>query len=98
MKIYRSMCEEEFKRTIELKKLDFAKSRFKWFTPSREYQARVRDGNFNNSSFVPERYVHLIEFEIEDSKSKWFTKMSTRELMLDRRVANQVPIISMMIL
>jgi len=92
MKIYRSMCTEEFERTIRNQTFDFSKSRFKWFTPNLDYQSRVRDGSFNNSNIKSERYEHLIEFEIDDSKSKWFFKIGRRELLLDRRTANQVPV------
>lgn len=86
------MCTAELERTLSNNSFDFTQGRFKWFTPNLEYQSRVRDGSFNNSNIKTERYEHLVEFEIDDSKRRWFSKIGHRELMLDRRKANQVSI------
>lgn len=91
------MCDKEFKETISFQNFRW-NSRFKWFTPNLDYQERVRDGSFNNSKFEGGRYEHLVKIEIRDSDAKFFSKIGKRELMLDRRKANNVIIKSIEVL
>ena len=83
------MSKSEFDNTIKNGKPTFIK-RYKWFTPSLEFLInRICDGKFNNSNFVP-RYTHIIKWDIPKSHLQFFDKVSSKELMLDRRKANQI--------
>ena len=72
MIVYRAMCSEEFARTIKFGKADFSLRRFKWFATDLQFILnRVLDKKFNNSGDVPSRYVHIVQFEADVSKSDW---------------------------
>ena len=72
MIIYRAMCAEEFVKTCKTGKADFSRRRFKWFSTNLEFiMNRVLDTQFNNSRHVPSRYVHVVQFEADISKSDW---------------------------
>jgi hypothetical protein len=87
--LYRAMCQEEFK-AISDKRLAW-NSRFKWFSSNKDFITnRVKDGKFNNSRFVPDRYSVLVEICIDNLDH--FKQINNQELMLDRRHANQIKI------
>ncbi len=89
LKIYRAMCKKEFQESTN-NRLAW-QSRFKWFSSNKDFVVnRVKDGRFNNSRFIPDRYSILVEIGIEDFNH--FNQINDQELMLDRRQANQVKI------
>ena len=94
MILYRAMCEKEFQDTMKHKSLSW-NSRFKWFGTKEFVESRVRDGKFNNSQFIHDRYSHLIQIEIPDESMKFFFECGHREFMLDRRKANSVKILNL---
>lgn len=82
MIIYRAMCKEEKDLTLEDNRFSFNK-KYKWFSFDLDWiKSRVQDGQFNNSKFVPTRYVHLLKFDIEDEYISRFLKIGTKELTL----------------
>jgi len=95
MKVFRAMSEEEFIRTMKKKSPDFSKKRFKYFSPSLSFiQERVRDGKFNNSSFIPERYIRCVAFEISAEELLRCNKVSDCEIVVDRRKNISLKVIS----
>jgi hypothetical protein len=66
-------------------------SKFKWFGTEEFVQSRVRDGKFNNSKFVADRYKHLVKFEVITG-IEHFSKFGNREFMLSVRKAPLVKI------
>lgn len=90
------MSEVEFTETLKLGKADFSIKRFKWFSPSLEFiQLRVRDGKFNNSKFVPDRYTHIVQFDADVSKADWHIG---HEIQFDRRRNPKISVIQQIIL
>ena len=96
MRLYRAMSREEWRATQALGRPAYI-GRWKWFSPDRVWvQARVMDGEFNNSRFVPDRYCVLVEFQLRGSEEKWFAKnrgcchCGKREWALHKRQAHQV--------
>ena len=84
MKLYRVMSEQEFNNVANDKPFAW-KSKFKWFSPNKEFVLnRVRDGKFNNSNFDNRRYTHLVEYLVEDNL-KVLQTVSTYEVMLARK-------------
>lgn len=83
------MCKEEFQNTTDNR---FSwNSRFKWFSSDKDFIVnRVKDGKFNNSRFIADRYSILVEIGVEDFAH--FNQLNRQELMLDRRRANQIKI------
>src|SRR5574343_894990 len=94
MKIYRAMCKSELADTLKYNKPAFmAGKRFKWFSPTTDFIFdRVKDGKFNNSSIMTDRYEYVVEFDITDECLDKFTKCGHRELMLDLRKSNLIKI------
>ena len=88
------MCEKEFQDTVKSGRLSW-NSRFKWFGTEEFVKTRVQDGKFNNSRFVPDRYKHIVEFEVEEESLKHFSKCGNHELMLSVR---KVPLVKMHII
>lgn len=85
------MCKEEFERTIQSKRPDFTKSRFKWFSPSLDFiKTRVRDEQFNNSRHCPDRYVHLCKFEIDGN-------FIQTEVQIDRRKNQKITYLGVLV-
>jgi len=83
MIIYRAMCREEFARTLKFGKADFSLRRFKWFATDLDFiMNRVLDKTFNNSRHVPDRYVHIVQFEADVSKADW---IRNHEIQFDVR-------------
>lgn len=97
VRLYRAMCDEEFQDTMKHKSLSW-NSKFKWFGTLEFVESRVRDGKFNNSKFVPDRYKNLLEFEVEEESLKHFSKCGNREFMLSVRKAPLVKIVSIRVL
>lgn len=85
MKLYRAMCQEEFDSVTEKSPLAW-NSKHKWFGTREFVLSRVRDGKFNNSKFVKERYLHLVEYEVE-SGLEHFINCGKNEFMLNVRKA-----------
>lgn len=84
MKLYRAMSEQEFNNVTNDRPFAW-KSKFKWFSPNKEFVLnRVRDGKFNNSNFDNRRYTHLVEYLVEDNL-KVLRTVSTHEMMLARK-------------
>ena len=84
MKLYRAMSEQEFNNVTNDRPFAW-KSKFKWFSPNKEFVLnRVRDGKFNNSNFDNRRYTHLVEYLVEDNL-KVLQTVSTHEMMLARK-------------
>ena len=84
MKLYRAMSEQEFNNVTNDRPFAW-KSKFKWFSPNKEFVLnRVRDGKFNNSNFDKGRYTHLVEYLVEDNLKRLQT-VSTHEIMLARK-------------
>ena len=80
--VYRAMCKEELDNTLKENKAVFYK-RFKWFTPNIDFiLERVRDGRFNNSGFVEDRYQYIVCFEADVSKARL---LNDNEIQFDRR-------------
>ena len=96
MIIYRAMSEVEFIETLKSGKADFGIKRFKWFSPSLDFiVSRVRDGKFNNSKFVPNRYTHIVAFDADVTKSDWHIG---QEIQFDRRRNARISVIQQIIL
>lgn len=93
MILFRAMCEQEFLDTMKTNSLSW-NSRFKWFGTEDFVKSRVRDGSFNNSKFVGDRYSRLVQFEFDEKSVQHFTKCGHREFMLDRRKVPMVKILS----
>ena len=91
MKLYRAMCKEEWEKSTPFS----WKTRFKWFGTKTFVLNRVRDGKFNNSSFVNSRYDILVEYEFDDNNMKHFVNCGKDEYMLDRRKAPLINVMSM---
>lgn len=89
MKLYRVMCDVEFQAMKSINRLAW-NSKFKWFGTEEFVKARVLDGKFNNSNFVNDRYVKLVEFNFENSTINHFVKCGHNEFMLNIR---KVPLI-----
>lgn len=84
MKLYRLMSKLEFDSVSEDRPFSW-NSKFKWFSPNKHFIIdRVNDGKFNNSSFKKERYTHLVEYLVEDSR-KVLKTVSEYERMLSRK-------------
>lgn len=78
------MSEQEFNNVTNDRPFAW-KSKFKWFSPNKEFVLnRVRDGKFNNSNFDNRRYTHLVEYLVEDNL-KVLQTVSTYEVMLARK-------------
>lgn len=91
--LYRAMCPAEAEETLKSKSPSW-NSRFKWYSRDRDWiESRVRDGKFNNSKFVADRYSVVIEHQIREEDLMKFSKVGAKELMLDRRRANSVKFI-----
>ena len=93
MIIYRAMCEKEFQDTMKYGNLSW-NSKFKWFGTEEFVENRVKDGKFNNSKFVPDRYCRTVKFRIEYGLEH-FAKCGNREMMLNVRKA---PLVKLTIL
>lgn len=89
MKLFRAMCDAEFQAMNSINRLSW-NSKFKWFGTEEFVKSRVLDGKFNNSNFVNDRYVKLVEFDFEDSTMEQFNKCGHNEFMLNIR---KVPLI-----
>lgn len=94
MRIFRAMCDAEANSMLQSGKLSF-NSKFKWFGTKEFVESRVKDGKFNNSRFVPDRYARLFEFEVDDDSLQHFSKCGHRELMLSVR---KVPLVKIKII
>lgn len=89
MVLYRAMCKEEAARSIAAGRPQFV-SRYKWFSPFREFVTqRVQDGVFNNSRFKQWRYTEVLEFTFSDESLPYFNQ-NGKEYMLDRRDSQMV--------
>ena len=92
-KLYRFMCKEEFDNTSVDNCFSW-NSKAKFFTDDFSFLIkRVKDGKFNNSKFKPEKYVHLVVYEIVDTHNK-LIRVSDKELMLCRKDAPMVSVVS----
>lgn len=91
MRVFRAMCDAEAEDMLKFGGLSW-NSKFKWFGTDDFVNSRVRDGKFNNSKFVQDRYSRLFEFEVDDSSLIHFSKCGHRELMLGVRKAPMVKI------
>ena len=90
MILYRAMSETEAMATLQWGKPVFIR-RFKWFSPYLEFVAsRVMDGEFNGSKFKPERYTHLLQFEVPDGDLREFVREGDCNWRLDRRRVQMV--------
>ena len=85
------MCDKEFRDTLRHNKLSW-NSKFKWFGTEDFVLSRVRDGKFNNSKFVSDRYANLVEFEFSEESLIHFSKCGNREFMLSVR---KVPLVKL---
>lgn len=90
--LYRAMCKEELDDMFKNNKLSFRK-RFKWFGTLEFVEARVRDGKFNNSRLVGDRYKYLVKFIFSESSLQYFIKCGFKEFMLDVR---KTPLINLL--
>jgi len=83
MIVYRAMCEEEYLNTLKEKQPVFIK-RFKWFSHNLNFiKSKVKDGKFNNSQFVPDRYKYVLSFKVYDIYKVDF--ITRNEVQVDRR-------------
>lgn len=89
MIVFRAMSKEEADSVSVESPLAF-KHRFKWFGTEEFVTQRVLDGKFNNSKYS-DKYSVLCKYEVI-SGIEHFSKCGHRELMLDRRKANNVVI------
>lgn len=89
MILYRAMSNEEFQSMKTINRLAW-NSKFKWFGTEEFVKSRVLDGKFNNSNFVNDRYVKLVEFDFEDSAMGHFSKCGHNEFMLN---IHKVPLV-----
>lgn len=84
MKLYRLMSKLEFDSVSEDRPFSW-NNKFKWFSPNKHFIIdRVNDGKFNNSHFKKDRYTHLVEYLVEDSR-KVLKTVSNNERMLSRK-------------
>ena len=91
MMLYRLMSEEEYKQTVNNNKFVF-KGRYKYFTPYICFVTyRILGTNFANRLLKPEKYTHLLLFEIENNSCKFFDYKG-KEWVLDKRKAHNVRI------
>jgi hypothetical protein len=90
--LYRAMCKEELDDMFKNNKLSF-KKRFKWFGTLEFVIFRVKDGKFNNSRLVEDRYKYLVKFMFSESSLQHFSKCGFKEFMLDVR---KTPLISLL--
>lgn len=82
------MSKQERDLTLEDNHFSFIK-KYKWFSFNLDWiKSRVQDGKFNNSKFKPERYTHLLKFDIEDEYIKQFSKKGKKELELHKWKSN----------
>ena len=86
-RVFRAMCKEEAEGVNDHPPIVW-RTRYKWFGTEDFVKNRVLDGKFNNSKYV-NKYSVLCEYEII-SGIEHFTKCGYREMMLDRRNANNV--------
>lgn len=93
MKLYRLMCDEEFNSVCEKHPFSWNKS-CKWFTDDVEFLQRVSDNKFNNSKFKQDRYKNLVVYQVENLTT--FEKVSNKELMLRRKHAQNVKVVSVL--
>lgn len=91
--LYRAMCNQEASETLRYNSLSW-NSRFKWFGTENFVKERVKDGRFNNSKYVPNRYCRLLKFEFTKESLKHFNKCGNREFMLDVRKVPFVKVLS----
>ena len=95
MILYRAMCESEWSKMSNGKRLDWHSSA-KWFGTKEFVLERVMGSeNFHNSKFAPDRYKILVEFDFDDSTVDKLIKCGYREYMLKRKIAPLVKINSM---
>lgn len=87
--LHRLMCEKEFNSVSESNPFAWHK-RCKWFTDNQDFLKRVKDGKFNNSSIVTNRYEYLVEYVVESLDK--FIRVSNNELMLYRHNSQMVKI------
>lgn len=94
--LYRAMSLSEFKLTMRNKKLSFgSNSKFKWFSPSLRFiKSRVRDGKFNNSDSVHDRYDHIVKFTFTKTSLDVFKNVGNNELMLNVRKVPFIRVVS----
>ena len=90
MILYRAMCDEELKGVSENWPLNW-NSKFKWFGTEEFVKTRVRNGQFNNSKFSPNRYKNIVSYEIEDG-FEHFVCCGQDEFMLPVKKASLVKI------
>ena len=93
MKLYRLMCDEEFNPICEKYPFSWNKS-CKWFTDDVEFLQRVSDKKFNNSKFKQNRYKNLVVYQVENIST--FERVSHKELMLRRKNAQNVKVVSVL--
>lgn len=81
--LYRVMCQAEYDDVSP--DTPFAwHSKNKWFTDNLTFiQERVLDGKFNNSNHKPDRFTHLVKYELNNLNG--FIRVSDNELMLRRK-------------
>lgn len=87
--LYRAMCKEELDDMFKNNKLSF-KKRFKWFGTLDFVTSRVKDGKFNNSRLVKDRYKYLVKFMFSESSLQHFSECGFKEYMLDVRKSNLI--------
>lgn len=76
------MCAEELTKTKLYKRPHFIK-RYKWFSQDLDFILnRVKDGKFNNSYYIKDRYKFICSFEWDGENSDWKNK---NEIQFDRR-------------
>lgn len=86
--LYRAMSLEEFQKT---KIQPSFNKKNKWFSLSLDHiKRRIQDGKFNNSSFVKDKYNHIVKFTIDKINLEHFINCGNNELMLNVRKINLV--------
>ena len=91
LRVYRRMCKQEYDSVCEKFPFSWNKG-CKWFTDDINFLQRVNDKKFNNSTFIKGRYDYLIEYEVESIDK--FERVSNFELMLRRKFAHMIKVIS----
>lgn len=86
------MCDTEFQDMQKFNSLSW-NSKFKWFGTKEFVNERVLDGNFNNSKFVPDRYIKTIKIEFSQDSLQHFRKCGNNEFMLERK---KVPLVKIL--
>lgn len=87
--LYRVMCQAEYDRVSNSTPFSWY-GKNKWFTDNLTFiQERVLDGKFNNSNHKPDKYTHLVRYELNNLNG--FNRVSDNELMLKR---HKVPLTS----